>query len=58
MKPQKLADLFDCFAFVETIYWKTDMCKSESSQSHERRAQLADYSKTCGKPKLLIVVLL
>jgi len=26
------------------------MCKSESTESHESRAQSADYSKACSKP--------
>jgi len=37
-------------AFVENSYLKTDMCKSESSQSHEIRALSADASKPFRKP--------
>jgi len=35
---------------------KTDMCKSESPQSHERRVQSIGSSKACSKPivKLLL----
>jgi len=41
------ADRFDYVTFAETIYLKTDMCKSESPQSYESRAQSADSSKAC-----------
>jgi len=40
----------DFVAFVENIHLKTDMCKSESSQRRESRAQQADSSKACSKP--------
>jgi len=32
-------DRFTCVAFVETSELKTDMCKSESSQTHEVRGR-------------------
>jgi len=40
----KFADWFD--TFVENNYINTDLCKSESSQSHQSRAQSANSSKT------------
>jgi len=40
-----IVDRFGCLAFFETNCLNTDMCKSESSQSHETGAQLADSSK-------------
>jgi len=39
--------------FVETSHFNTDMCETESSQSHESRAQPADSSKLCSKPERL-----
>jgi len=31
------------------------MCKSDSSQRHDSREQLADFSKVCSNTELLIV---
>jgi len=36
---------------VETNYLKTDMSKSQSTQSHESRAQLADFANDCCLPR-------
>jgi len=41
---------------VEWIYFNTDMCKFESSQKDEGRAQSADSSKACRKLELLFVL--
>jgi len=41
---EKIADWLGVYPFVETSYLETDMCKSESSWSHESRAQSADSS--------------
>jgi len=38
---------------VELSYWNTDMCKFESSQKYESRAQSADSSKAFSKPRAL-----
>jgi len=35
------------FAFVENSYFNTDLCKLESSQKEESRAQSAALSKAC-----------
>jgi len=54
---KRFAELFDCVVFVETNYMNTKMCKSDSSQSHENRAQQIDSSKVHNKPELLFVAL-
>jgi len=45
---QKIADQVNFIVFVES-YLNTEMCKFESSQSEESRAQPADFSKACNK---------
>jgi len=46
------ADRFDCIAFVETSSLETVMCKSDSSQSNEGRAQSVNACKNaCNKPE-------
>jgi len=42
-------DTFDYVAFVETEYFNADMCKSESSHSHESIAHSTDSSKGSSK---------
>jgi len=42
-----IADRFNCVAFTETSYLKTNMCKFDSPQRHVSRAQSADSSKSC-----------
>jgi len=39
-------------AFVETSYLNTGMCRFESSQSEESRAQSPGSLKVCSKPRV------
>ena len=48
------ADRFDCSTFVHANYFNTDMCKFESLQFEESRAQSAECSKPCSKPRAFI----
>jgi len=43
------SDRFNCVAFVKTSCLKIDMCKSESSISHESRSLSTNSSEGCGK---------
>jgi len=41
---------------VESSYMNIDMCKSESSQKNESRAQSADSSQAYRKPSLELLI--
>jgi len=49
----KYANLFNSVALVETSYLNRGIikCKFYSSQSDKSRAQTADFSNVCSKPK-------
>jgi len=49
----KFADGFKPVTFVESSYLDIDMCKFESSQKDESKAQSADSSKAFSKPRAL-----
>jgi len=48
---KKFADGFKPVTFAESSSLNTDMCMFESSQSEESRAQSANSSKACSKPR-------